>query len=106
MSNVIELTSQNWDEVVLKSSLPVLVDVWASWCGPCKKLTPVVEQVAQAVEGRAVVGMVNADDERPLVASLQVLSLPTLFIFKDGKQVAELHSVRSAQELIDALQAA
>lgn len=106
MSAVVELTSDNWDEVVLKSSLPVLVDVWASWCGPCKKLAPLVEQVADALDGQAVVGMVNADDERPLVASLQVLSLPTLFVYKDGKQVAELHGARSAQELIDALQTA
>jgi len=80
------LTSADFDQVVAGDQ-PVLVDFWAPWCGPCRMIAPVVEQVGAEFEGRAVVGKVNVDEEAGLAQKFGVMSIPTLIVVKDGKVV-------------------
>ena len=81
--SVVTITGDNFDQEVLQSEGPVLVDFWASWCGPCKMLSPVVEQVAEE-RGDVKVCKVNVDDEQDLAERFGVMSIPTLAVFKDG----------------------
>ena len=98
------ITSKNFEEEVLKSDLPVLVDFWASWCGPCKMMTPVVEQISKDMNGKAKVCKVNIDEEQNLAMEYGIMSIPTFLIFKDGKVVNSAVGVRDKQELINLLQ--
>ena len=81
----INLTNQNFEEEVLKSEIPVLVDFFATWCGPCKMLAPVISDVAERYGGKVKVGKVNVDEENELAMKYQISSIPTLVLFKDGK---------------------
>ena len=78
-------TSANFESEVLSSTVPVLVDFYADWCGPCKMMAPAVEQLAQELEGKAVVGKLNVDDNEDIAVKYQVMSIPTLIVFKDGQ---------------------
>ena len=98
------ITSKNFEEEVLKSDLPVLVDFWASWCGPCKMMAPVVEQISKDMDGKAKVCKVNIDEEQELAMEYGIMSIPTFLIFKDGKVVNSAVGVRDKQELINLLQ--
>ena len=98
------ITSKNFEEEVLKSDLPVLVDFWASWCGPCKMMTPVVEQIEKDMDGKAKVCKVNIDEEQNLAMEYGIMSIPTFLIFKDGKVVNSAVGVRDKQELMNLLQ--
>ena len=82
---VVEVTSANFDEVVAKSDVPVLVDFWASWCGPCKMLSPIVDAVSEEADGFKV-GKVNVDDEEDLAARFKISSIPCLILFKNGEE--------------------
>lgn len=81
----VTLTSQNFEEEVLKSDKSVLVDFWATWCGPCKMIAPVVSEIAEEYEGRVKVGKVNIDEEKELAVRYQITSIPTLMLFKNGE---------------------
>ena len=81
----INLTNQNFEEEVLKSDLPVLVDFFATWCGPCKMIAPIIVEIAERYEGKVKVGKVNVDDENELAMRYEISSIPTLVLFKDGK---------------------
>ncbi|MBQ3009375.1 MAG: thioredoxin [Oscillospiraceae bacterium] len=81
----IEITKENFEEVVLKNELPVLVDFWATWCGPCKMIGPLVEQISEEYEGKVVVGKINVDKQPELAMKYQVMSIPTLIVFKNGE---------------------
>lgn len=83
----VKLTAQNFEEEVLNSKNPVVVDFWATWCGPCKMIAPHLEELAKANEGVIKVGKVNVDDEPALAAKFGIVSIPTLMLFKDGKKV-------------------
>lgn len=83
----ITLTSANFENEVLKSDLPVLVDFWAIWCGPCKMVAPAVAKIAEKYDGKLKVGKLNVDDEQDLAMQYRISSIPTLAIFKDGKVV-------------------
>ena len=83
----ITVTDSNFEEVVLKSELPVLVDFWATWCGPCRMLGPVVADVAKEQEGKVLVGKVNVDENPNLARRFGIRSIPTLMLFKGGEAV-------------------
>ena len=79
------LTKENFESEVLNSDIPVLVDFWASWCGPCMMLSPVISEIAEELNGRIKVGKVNVDDEQELAMKYKVASIPTLLLFRNGK---------------------
>ena len=81
----ITLTSENFEKEVLQSAEPVLVDFWASWCGPCRMLSPIVDQVAEEAAGGFKVGKVNVDDEGELAEKYGIMNIPCLIVFKDGQ---------------------
>ena len=80
-----QFTVANFEEEVLKSEIPVLVDFFATWCGPCKMLAPVIAELAEKYEGKVKVGKVNVDEENELAMKYQISSIPTLVLFKEGK---------------------
>lgn len=84
MSEVI-LTQNNFEEEVLKSDIPVLVDFWASWCGPCKMLAPTIAEIAKEYEGKVKVGKLNIDDDASLAIKYGIVSIPTIVLFKNGE---------------------
>lgn len=83
----VTITKENFEQVVLKSDKPVLVDFWATWCGPCKMLSPIIEEVRKEAEGKAVVGKINVDEQQELAMQFGVMSIPTLLVFKNGEIV-------------------
>ena len=83
----IKLTSANFEQEVLNSAIPVLVDFWATWCGPCMMLAPVIEEIAKEHEGEIKVGKVNVDEEQGLAMQFGIMSIPTLMLFDGGKAV-------------------
>lgn len=87
-SLVHEFTSENWQKEVMESSIPVLVDFWAVWCGPCRALAPTIDELAKENEGKIKVGKLNVDDAQDIASQYRVNSIPQIFIFKNG-QVAE-----------------
>lgn len=84
---VIDVTDQNFDDEVLKSTLPVLVDIWAPWCGPCRMIAPVVEKLAEKYDQRFKFCRLNIDQNPQTATNYQVMSIPTLIFFKDGQMV-------------------
>lgn len=83
----VKITSANFNEVVKESKVPVFIDFWAEWCGPCQMFLPVVEELAKEMEGKAIVGKINVDEEPDLARQYRVMSIPTVVIIKDGEVV-------------------
>ena len=81
----IHLTAENFEKEVLQSEIPVLVDFYAEWCGPCKMLSPVIDEIAKEYEGKAKISKVNVDDEMGLAQQYRVMSVPTVLVFKNGQ---------------------
>ena len=100
----LKITGENFEEEVLKSDKPVLIDFWATWCGPCKMMGPVVEQLATEYEGRVKVGKVNVDEEMELAQKYQVMSIPTFLLFKEGKVEKQVMGARPKEDLEAMLQ--
>jgi thioredoxin 1 len=98
------LTKENFESTVSKSAMPVLVDFWANWCGPCKMLGPVIEEVAKEFSGKAVVGKVDVDENVELAEQFGIMSIPAVFIFKDGKVVEKMVGFRKKEQIAAALQ--
>jgi thioredoxin 1 len=88
--SVLSVTESNFEKEVTKSNLPVLVDFWAEWCGPCKAIAPVVEELAGEMTGKLKVVKINVDDAQNLAQKFNVMSIPTLLIFKNGKPVDQI----------------
>jgi thioredoxin 1 len=88
--NITTITDSNFEGEVLKSSQPVLIDFWATWCGPCRAIAPVVEQLAKEYAGKLKVGKVNIDEHPKTPTTYDVRSIPTLLLFKDGKVVGQI----------------
>ena len=106
MSNVKEVTTETFEKEVLSSDVPVLVDFWAEWCGPCKMLTPVLEKLSKENEGKIQIFKVNVDECQQLAVQFNIRSIPTLLFFKDGQvqeQVVGLKSESDLQASIDRL---
>ena len=87
-ANTLNFTDAGWDTEVLKSAEPVLVDFWATWCGPCRQMTPIIDQLADEYHGKAKIGKLNVDEQGQTAMRYQVRGIPTLLLFKGGKLVA------------------
>ncbi|WP_440880174.1 thioredoxin [Tenacibaculum sp. C7A-26P2] len=83
----LEITDASFDEVVLNSDIPVLVDFWAAWCGPCKMIGPIIDEISSEYEGKAIIGKVDVDENPDIARQLNVRNIPTVLIFKNGLQV-------------------
>lgn len=94
-----EFTDQNFDQEVLKSDKPTLVDFWAPWCGPCQMMGPVIEELAVEMGDKAKVGKINVDENQGMAAQFGVMSIPSIKIFKDGKVVKEFVGVQNKANL-------
>jgi len=95
-----ELNKQNFSETI-KSQTPVLVDFWAGWCGPCRMLSPTVEALSEEYDGKLTVGKVNVDEQGELAAEFAIVSIPTVMLFKDGKQIEKFVGVHDADDYRD-----
>ena len=96
-------TSENFEEEVLKSDVPVLVDMFATWCGPCKMMAPVVAQLAEEYKGSVKVGKLDIDQNVDIVAQYKIMSVPTFLVIKDGDVVKKLIGAVSKEELVEAI---
>lgn len=94
------ITSENFEKEVLQSQVPVLVDFWATWCGPCKMMTPIVEELSKELEDKAKVCKINVDDESELAIKYGIMSIPTFLVFKDGKVVNSTVGMQDKEKLI------
>lgn len=96
----LKLTDQNFDKEVLKSELPVLVDFYADWCGPCQMMGPVIEEIAKELEGKVKVGKLNVDENQQTAGQYGVMSIPTLIFFKEGKVSKTIVGFRSKEDIL------
>ena len=102
--HLIEFTDQNFDQEVLKSDKPVLVDFWAEWCGPCRMISPAVEKIAEEFADRAKVGKVNVDQNQSVTVRYNVRSIPTLLIFKNGQVQEQMVGATSKENIAKLIQ--
>lgn len=101
MSSPMELNDGNFESEVLKSDLPVLVDFWATWCGPCRMVGPIVEEIAKDYEGKLKVGKLNVDDNSQTAIQYGIMSIPSLFFFKGGKVVDQIIGAVTKQHFVE-----
>jgi len=102
--NVTDLTSKDFDKFVKEDK--VVIDFWAPWCGPCKMMGPVFEEVAGEMKDKAKFGKVNVDEEGELAQRFQVMSIPTLIVFRDGEQVDRISGLASKEDLVEKIKGA
>lgn len=100
----LKITRENFENEVMKSNIPVLIDFWAPWCGPCQMMGPIIEQLAEEYEGKAKVGKVNVDEKGELSQAFGVMSIPTIVLVKDGKVVKQAVGARPKTEVEAMLQ--
>lgn len=97
----LKLNSENFESEVLNANETVLVDFYADWCGPCKMMAPVIEKLAEELQEKAKVGKINVDESTDIATQYDVMSIPTIIIFKNGKEVKRFIGVRDKQELLN-----
>jgi thioredoxin 1 len=102
--SALQLTEQNFEQEVLKSDIPVLVDFWAEWCAPCRAIAPIVEELAVELQGKLKVAKLDVDAAQDLAAQYDVRSIPTLLIFKNGKTVQEILGAMPKAQLLAKIQ--
>ena len=95
----VEFTDINFDQEVMKSNVPVLVDMWAAWCGPCRLIAPVVEELAGKYHGKMKIGKLNVDDHPQVAAQFRIMNIPSLLLFKAGQEVDRIVGVVPKEEL-------
>jgi len=88
IERIIQLNTTNWNDIVINSDIPVLVDFWAEWCGPCKMVGPIVEQLAHSLMGKVKVSKLNVDQNQEIATKYNIQSIPSLVLFKNGNEVA------------------
>ena len=98
---MINLTNENFEKEVISSKKPILVDFWASWCGPCQMIAPIVEEISNELSKRIEVGKINVDEQPEIAIKYDVMSIPTLILFKDGKVVNTIIGYHSKEEILD-----
>lgn len=96
---ILALGDTNFNEIVREANIPVLVDFWADWCGPCKMIAPIVDEIAAEYEGKLKAGKLNVDENQSIPASLKINSIPTLVIFKDGKEIERSVGYKTIDEI-------
>jgi thioredoxin 1 len=97
--NIVTLTQENFEKEVLQSSQPILVDFWAEWCGPCKMLSPILDELAGEYDGKVRIGKVNIDEHQELAAQFGIRSIPTLLLFREGQVADQIVGLRSKRDL-------
>jgi thioredoxin 1 len=97
-NKTVVLTKNNFDQIISDSDKPVLVDFWAAWCGPCRAVAPVMEELANEYDGKAVIGKVNVDEEGELAAKFRIMSIPTVILFKGGQVVDKIVGARPKED--------
>ncbi len=97
---VLELTDKNFDQHVTQAPTPALVDMWAAWCSPCRMIAPVVEELAGKYQGKVTFGKLNVDDYPSLAAQYQIMNIPTLLLFKGGREADRIVGVQPKEELV------
>jgi thioredoxin 1 len=101
----LHVSDDTFQSDVLESDVPVLIDFWAPWCGPCRMLAPIIEELAAAYDGRIVVGKVNTDENGDAPQKYGIMGIPTLILFKDGQEVERMVGVRPKQAIVEKLDA-
>lgn len=96
---MVTLNQANFSEEVIQSNVPVLVDFWAEWCGPCKMIAPILDEIAQEYDGRLKIGKVNIDEEQTLAGQHGIRAIPTLLVFKNGQVADQIVGLRSKRDL-------
>ena len=99
--SILHITKENFEQEVLKSDVPVLVDFWADWCGPCKALAPRLEEADQKLASSVKIAKINIDSQEELAAQFRVMSIPTLILFKNGTPVAKSVGLVSVDEVVE-----
>ena len=103
--NLAQVTEKDFETQVVKSELPVLVDFWAEWCGPCRMISPILEELARNWAGKLKIVKVNIDDEQELAARFNVMSIPTMLLFKNGQVVEQLVGAMPKEQLMGKIRA-
>ncbi len=104
MSSPVEVTDSTFEEMVIKAQQPVLVDFWAEWCGPCKMIAPVLEDLAQELEGKLTIGKLDVDENQSTAMAYGVFSIPTLLLFKGGEPVERIVGFQPKPQLLSRLE--
>lgn len=100
----VTITDANFDEIVSKSPVPVLLDLWAAWCGPCRMIAPTIDQLAKELAGKVLVGKLNVDENKRTAANFHVQGIPTLLILQNGREVDRIVGVESRESILRRLQ--